>query len=188
MAVHPRGVVEGRDIETTWRRRPVFPTLAAARLLLARRSVPHEHELPFALHFVPLLRFVRQAWKPPVGRVDDERRPRPRRLHRCKDSVVGPGHILRRPAWAALEAPPSGHVEPYACLIRFGPLFSGRKLSVTKLARPFEWRGIDIEPNALEVRMPPRRRIRSLAPHPRRGELQHDHECCEHHYYTDRLQ
>ena len=184
VAVHARRVVEGRNIEPTRRWGPVLPALAAGCVLLAGRGVPHEHDPPLAPDLVLPLGLWRQGGNPPVRWIDDERRARTRRLHRGIDGVICPRNVLRTPGRAAPVTP---LVSP-ASLIPCGPLFRGRKLSIAKLWRPFKGCSVDVEPDALQVRMVPHVRGCGLATHRDRGELQNHQDGGEHDDHTERLE
>ena len=159
MAVHAVRVVEGRNIKPARRWWPVFSALAGTHLLLAGVRVPQEHELPLTLDLLLLLGLCGHGGNPSARRIDDERRARTRRLHRGIDGVICSGHVLRCPdTFAQIPARVS-----HARQILFRPLFIGRKLSVAKCWVSLEGRAVDIEPDALQVWMPPRGRGRSLS-------------------------
>ena len=183
VAVHAAGVVEGNDVEPARRRRSVLPAGAAAAADTAGLGAAQKHEAPLALHFVAALGLRREGWDSPVRRVDHERRARARGPRRRVDGVVRAGHV--RPAVLPARVAPRVH---HAGLVSLGPLGGREELAIPELGGPFEGRGVDMEPDALQVRMPPRGPVRSLPLHRHGGELQQHRDGCDGRCHTERLE
>ena len=72
----------------------------------------------------------------------------------------------------------------HAGLVARGPLLGGEKLAVAELGGPLEGRRVHVEPDALQVRMPPRGLTRTL---PAGGGLQQHHDGRDGRCHAERL-
>ena len=98
-----------------------------------------------------------QRRHPSVGRIHDERRALPGALHRLVDGVVGAGDVQRR----ARLRPGVEAAQRRPLRIQGRALLVGEALLAGELRRPLERRRRRVGPDALQVRLAPRR--------PRRG-------------------